>query len=289
MNKACLLRATKDDAPCNGSDAAAAASERHGHDGTRLCTVDQVEQLKSAIRVLPIWSSTIFLALAMNQSFAVKQADAMDRRVGAGGFRVPSGSLAVFNMATMSLWSACYDRWVAPALQRYTGNPHGLTMKQRIGGGLLLATASTAVSAAVEGARRRLAQRGVTISAFWLVPQFALVGLAEAFGVIGEIEFLYTELPKSMASFSMSLLYMAFGVGNLAGALIVKVVQVASGQGVGTGWLVDNLNVGRYDYYYWLLTGYGVANFVYFAWCCWLYGEEGKNVEWEEEDNTEQP
>ncbi|WVZ68743.1 hypothetical protein U9M48_017644 [Paspalum notatum var. saurae] len=276
LNKACLLRGAKE-------------SNSGGNGG--LCTVDQVEQLKSAIRVLPIWSSTIFLALAMNQSFAVKQADLMDRRVGGRGFRVPSGSLALFNMATMSLWSASYDRWVAPALRRYTGNPRGLTMKQRIGGGLLLATASTAVSAVVEGARRRLALRGVTISAFWLVPQFALVGLAEAFGVIGEIEFFYTELPKSMASFSMSLLYMAFGVGNLAGALIVKVVQVASRRGGKTSWLVDNFNAGHYDYYYWLLTGYGVGNLLYFAWCCWVYGEEGKNVEWEEEDDSreEQP
>ncbi|XP_039851771.1 protein NRT1/ PTR FAMILY 1.2-like [Panicum virgatum] len=184
----------------------------------------------------------------MNQSFAVKQADTMDRRVGRGRyFEVPSGSLALFNMATMSLWSASYDRWVAPALRRHTGNPHGLTMKQRVGGGLLLATASTA------------------------------------------IEFFYTELPKSMASFSMSLLYMAFGVGNLAGALIVKVVQAASGRGGKTSWLVDDLNAGHYDYYYWLLTGYGVVNFVYFAWCSWVYGEEGKNVEWEEDDDREQP
>ena len=48
LNKACLLRGTN--APCNGSDAA--ASEPHGHHGKRLCTVHQVEQLKSAIRVL---------------------------------------------------------------------------------------------------------------------------------------------------------------------------------------------------------------------------------------------
>ncbi|XP_062204829.1 protein NRT1/ PTR FAMILY 1.2-like [Phragmites australis] len=288
LNKACMIRGTKEeDAPGNGADAS--ASERHGNKGKRLCTVDQVEQLKSAIRVLPIWSSTIFLALAMNQSFAVKQADNMDRRVGAGRFNVPSGSLSLFNMVTMSLWSASYDKWIAPALRRYTGNPRGLTMKQRIGGGLLLATAATAVSAMVEGARRRLALRGVTMSALWLVPQFALVGLAEAFGVIGEIEFFYTELPKSMASFSMSLLNMALGMGNLAGALIVKMVQVASRRGGKTSWLVDDLNAGHYDYYYWLLTGYGAVNFVYFAWCGWVYGEEGKNVEWEKEGDREQP
>ncbi|KAK3165513.1 hypothetical protein QOZ80_1AG0034090 [Eleusine coracana subsp. coracana] len=286
LNKACMVSA----------DAGAADSERQVVNSggkkkkkkKKLCTVDQVEQLKSAIRVLPIWSSTIFLALAMNQSFAVKQADKMDRRVGrGGGFTVPSGSLTLFNMATMSLWSASYDRWIAPALRRHTGNPCGLTLKQRVGGGLLLATAATAVSAAVEAARRRRALRGVTLSAFWLVPQFALVGLAEAFGVIGEIEFFYKELPKSMASFSMSLLYMAMGVGNLAGALIVKVVQAATTRGGRTGWLVDDLDAGHYDYYYWLLACYGLANFVYFAWCSWAYGEEGNNVDWEEEDDGE--
>jgi solute carrier family 15 (peptide/histidine transporter), member 3/4 len=276
LNKACMISAD------------AADSEREGNSRKKLCTVDQVEQLKSAIRVLPIWSSTVFLALAMNPSLAVKQADKMERRVGAGrGFDVPSGSLLLFNMATMSVWSASYDKWIAPALRRYTGNPRGLTVKQRIGGGLLLATAATAVSAMVEGARRRRSLRGVTVSAFWLVPQFALVGLAEAFGVIGEIEFFYKELPKSMASFSMSLLCMAMGVGNLAGAVIIEVVQVATTRGGRTGWLVDDLDAGHYDYYYWLLACYGAANFVYFAWCSWAYGEEGRNVDWEEEGDRE--
>lgn len=152
LNKACMISNTKEDK--SGSGGADGISDRG-----RLCTVDQVEQLKSAIRVMPIWSSTIFLAQAMNQYFAVPQADAMDRRVGAGGFRVPSGTFAVFNMLTMSLWSGCYDRWTAPALRRLTGNPRGLTMKQRIGGGLVFGTAAMAAAAVVEprGAGRRWA------------------------------------------------------------------------------------------------------------------------------------
>jgi dipeptide/tripeptide permease len=251
--------------------------------------VDQVEQLKSAIRILPIWSSTVFLAQAISQNYAVLQANEMDRRVGA--FHVPGCSLTMFNMVTMSLWSGSYDRWIAPALRRVTGNPRGLTMKQRIGVGLLLATAAMAVSAAVEGARRglALAGAGTTMSAFWLVPQFALMGLAEAFGVIGELEFFYTELPKSMASFSMALLYMALGVGNLVNSLIVKVVDQASSSGGRTSWLSSDLNAGHYDYYYWLLACLGAVNFVYFLWCAWAYGEEEKNVQWEEEGETERP
>ncbi|KAM3351526.1 hypothetical protein ACQJBY_023478 [Aegilops geniculata] len=286
LNKACMISNTgnEDLLPGNG----AAGSERDGNGGgRRLCTVDQVEQLKSAVRILPIWSSTVFLAQAMSQNYAVLQANEMDRRIGVGQFRVPGCSLTMFNMVTMSLWSGSYDRWIAPALRRVTGDPRGLTMKQRVGVGLLLATAAMAVSGAVEGARRRLALAGGGMSAFWLVPQFALMGLAEAFGVIGELEFFYTELPKSMASFSMALLYMAMGVGNLVNSLIVKVVDDASRRGGRTSWLSSDLNAGHYDYYYWLLAGLGAVNFVYFLWCAWKYGEEGKNVEWEEEGEGE--
>ncbi|VAH79974.1 unnamed protein product [Triticum turgidum subsp. durum] len=245
LNKACMISNTgnEDLLPGNG----AAASERDGNGGgRRLCTVDQVEQLKSAVRILPIWSSTVFLAQAMSQNYAVLQANEMDRRIGVGQFRVPGCSLTMFNMVTMSLWSGSYDRWIAPALRRVTGDPRGLT-----------------------------------------VPQFALMGLAEAFGVIGELEFFYTELPKSMASFSMALLYMAMGVGNLVNSLIVKVVDDASRRGGRTSWLSSDLNAGHYDYYYWLLAGLGAMNFVYFLWCAWKYGEEGKNVEWEEEGEGE--
>ncbi|KAG8078011.1 hypothetical protein GUJ93_ZPchr0007g4463 [Zizania palustris] len=284
LNKACMISSTKEGAPSSNDGVDGSSNER------RLCTVDQVEQLKSTVRVMLIWSSTIFLALSMNQFFAVPQAQQMDRRVGAGGFRVPSGSFAVFNMATMSLWSGSYDRWIAPALRRLTGNPRGLSMKQRIGGGLLFGTAAMAAAAMVEGARRRQAVAGgAAMSAFWLVPQFALAGLAEAFGVIGVIEFYYTELPKSMASWSMALLYMSLGVGSLLGSLITKVVQEASRRGGKTGWLPEDLNAGRYDNFYWLLAGLGAVNFVYFLWCGWAYGEEGKNVEWEDDGETESP
>lgn len=119
------------------------------------------------------------------------------------------------------------------------------------------------------------------------MPQYALAGLAEAFGVIGVIEFFYTELPKSMASFSMALLYMALGAGSLVGSLIIKLVHEVSRRGGRTSWLAEDLNAGRYDYYYWLLAGLGAVNFVCFLWCGWAYGEEGQNVEWEDEGEGE--
>ncbi|KAL5227435.1 hypothetical protein ABZP36_015700 [Zizania latifolia] len=92
-----------------------------------------------------------------------------------------------------------------------------------------------------------------------------------------------------MASWSMALLFMAMGVGSLVGSLIIKVVHEASRRGGKTGWLPEDLNAGRYDNFYWLLAGLGAVNLVYFLWCGWAYGEEGKNVEWEDEGERETP
>ncbi|KAF5184065.1 NRT1/ PTR FAMILY 2.7 [Thalictrum thalictroides] len=49
-----------------------------------LCTVQQVEDFKSLIKICPLWSSSIFLhtPIAIQMSLMVLQALAMDRHVG---------------------------------------------------------------------------------------------------------------------------------------------------------------------------------------------------------------
>ncbi|KAE8812945.1 Peptide transporter PTR5 [Hordeum vulgare] len=64
----------------------------------RLCTVTQVEDLKSVVRLLPIWASGIvFTAMygQMNTMF-VFQGDTLDKRMGAH-FSIPSASLSTFD------------------------------------------------------------------------------------------------------------------------------------------------------------------------------------------------
>ncbi|PKI76279.1 hypothetical protein CRG98_003390 [Punica granatum] len=233
INKACLIRSPEKDLDSNGL----------AIDPWKLCTVKQVEALKALIKVLPIWSTGIMAAVNINQSFPVIQVSSMDRRF-IGSLKIPAGSFSVFGLLTLTIWVAIYDRILAPFLAGLTGHPRGLSLKQRMGIGLVLTTVAMAVSALVERKRRALAiyegfannPRGVTtMTAMWAVPQHCLLGLAEAFNAIGQIEFYYSQFTKDMSSIAVALIMFGMGVGGLAGSLIVTIVDKVTKRGGNLG------------------------------------------------------
>ncbi|XXG48037.1 hypothetical protein AAC387_Pa02g2581 [Persea americana] len=262
LNKACIIRSREKDLRHDGSSS----------NPWSLCTVDQVEDLKSLLRLMPIWSTSIILFLIMyQQPLAILQVQTMDLHVGKK-FKFPPGSIGAFGVLSMTTWVAIYDRIIIPHLGR-------LTNKQRLGIGLMLSCVSPAVAAIVERSRRDTAiQQGlvdagtVSMSFMWIIPQILLNGLAEGFHFIGQNEFYYNELPKNMSSIGMALFTLGTGFGNLLGSLIVKVVALISTTGGKESWLATNLNKGHLDYYYWLLVVLAFINLLYFLLCSWAYG-----------------
>jgi peptide/histidine transporter 3/4 len=257
-----------------------------------LCTVRQVEELKAVFKVLPIWSTGITIAITISQqSFSVVQAGTMNRKV--HNFEIPSTSYGAFGILTLTIWVAIYDRIIVPLLTKYTKKGKGLTLKQRMGIGIAISCLATLVAALVEKKRRNLAIREgfinnpkgvVNMSAMWLVPQYCLVGLAEALNVIGQIEFFYSQFPKTMSSIAVAFFALGFGIGNLVASIIVKVVKIGTQRGGEVSWLSSNINQGHYDYYYWLLTILGLVNFLYFLLCSWAYGSVEDIKNWDEEE-----
>lgn len=103
---------------------------------------------------------------------------------------------------------------MVPLTARYTGKQRDLSPKTRIGIGLLISCIGMATSATTERIRRANSiefnpdndpNAGLQMSAMWLVPQFALLGAAEAFSSSGQIEYYYTQFSKSMASIAVAL------------------------------------------------------------------------------------
>ncbi|CAL9135124.1 unnamed protein product, partial [Musa textilis] len=287
LNKACVIRNQEEDLNPDGT----------ASNAWNLCTVEQVEVLKSVVRVLPIWSSGIMVAVVISQySFPVLQAGTMDRHIGSK-FQIPAGSFVVFSIITLTLWVAIYDRLVVPPLSKITGRPRGFSLRQRMGIGQVLSCMATAAAAVTEGARRRRAieqglandpQGMVNMSAMWLVPQNCLTGLAEALNLIGQLEFYYSEFPRSMASVAVSLLTLGLGFGNLVGSVITALVNKISGADGGASWLDRNINKGHLDYYYWILTLLGIVNIFYFVACSLVYGEEGQDKIWDDDSQMKQ-
>ncbi|KAJ0031687.1 hypothetical protein Pint_12821 [Pistacia integerrima] len=110
------------------------------------------------------------------------------------------------------------------------------------------------------------------MSSMWLLPHFVLGGLSMAFNTIGQSQFYYSELPKSMASISSSLLGIGSSAASLVSSFIMNIVDNVTKSGEKESWVSTNINKGHYDYYYWLLAGLSMANFMYFLVCSKAYG-----------------
>ncbi|XP_073278697.1 protein NRT1/ PTR FAMILY 1.2-like [Primulina huaijiensis] len=283
LNKACIIRDPEKDTNTDGSDP------------WKLCTVQQVEALKLVIKLVPIWSAGIMIAVTISQhTFPVLQASTLDRRL-FGNFKIPPGSFGIFGLLTLTAWVTLYDRILVPHLSKYTSNPRGIGVKERIGIGLFISCMATAAAAMVERTRRaRAIEEGlletpkeqVNMTAMWLIPQHCLTGLAEAFNAIGQIELYYSQFPNSMGSIAVALFSLALAIGNLVGSLIVTIVDTASKRGGKESWVSTNLNKGHYDYYYWILTILSVANFFYYIVCSRSYKCCENDKIWDE--NTEE-
>ncbi|KAJ6775867.1 TRANSPORTER putative-RELATED [Salix koriyanagi] len=251
----------------------------------KLCSIQQVEEVKCLLRIIPIWSTSIIyhIPLLQQQTFAVFQALQMDRRLGSGSFKVPAASYIIFTMLTLTIWIPIYDRIIVPFLQKLTGKDGGITLLQRMGIGMILAIICTVVSGLVEEKRRHVAltrptlgltNKGAAISSLsgmWLVPQLALSGLSEGFSYIAQIEFYYKQFPENMRSIAGSAFFAGSALANyLSGFLVSIVHQITSGSKTGD-WLDDDLNKGRLDYFYYVVAGLGILNFGYFLLCARWY------------------
>lgn len=251
-----------------------------------ICTVQQVEELKLFIRVLPLWSTGIMMQINSGQgSFHLLQANSMDRHV-TSHFQIPAGSFSVFVIITLTIWIFLYDRVLIPLASKLRGKPVRIGTKERMGIGLFISSLAMVVAAIVEQKRREIAIKEgfqnnpkavLHMTAMWLVPQNCLFGLAEAFNAIGQTEFYYSEFPKNMSSIATSLFGLGMGVGSLLASLVLNIVNEFSSRGGKQSWVASNINEAHYDYYLWVLAILSFINVLYFMICSWAYGPCAEN------------
>lgn len=243
-----------------------------------LCTVTQVEEFKCFIRVLPIWAFTIALSISFAQmsTFFISQATLMDRKIGSN-FVIPSGSVAVFAAINALILVPIYEKIIVPLLRSKTGHPRGLTSLQRMGVGLFISIFAMASAAVVEH-RRRTHSNPKTLSVFWLFPQFFLIGSAEVFTYVGQLEFFYDEATDGTRSISSAMFLSEIGIGSWLSTALVKIIDKSTGKEE-KGWLRDDLNASKLDYFYWILMGINGVNLLVYMWVARRYkGRDGASA-----------
>ncbi|XP_042403254.1 protein NRT1/ PTR FAMILY 5.2-like isoform X2 [Zingiber officinale] len=253
-----------------------------------VCPVTQVEETKQILRLLPLLLAMFIpcAVIAQTNTLFVKQGTTLNRHIGPQ-FQIPPASLGAFVTISMLLCVILYDRFLVKVMRAWTKNPRGITLLKRMGVGLVLQIVTMSIASLTE--RRRLsiarshgldkAAGQVPVTIFMLLPQFVLMGLADAFMVVGIIEFFYDQAPESMKSLGTSYSLTAYGVGNFLSSFLLKLVaKITSSRG--KGWILNNLNASHLDYYYAFLTLLSVLNFIYFLYVSNVYSY--KSERWEE-------
>lgn len=229
----------------------------------------QVEELKAIIRLLPVWATGIIFTTVYGQmgTLFVIQGLTMNPRVGNSNFDIPAASLGIFDTLSVIFWVPVYDRIIVPVARKITGQPNGLTQLQRMGTGLFISIFSMLFAAVLEIVRLRYVQRHnlyeaetISMSIFWQVPQYFIIGCAEVFMFIGQLEFFYEQAPDAMRSLCSALQLVTVALGSYLSTLLVTIVTRISTRNGGPGWIPDNLNYGHVDYFFWLLVILSVLN-----------------------------
>jgi peptide/histidine transporter 3/4 len=182
------------------------------------------EEARTVLGQLLIWASCLAYGVVYAQSTTLfnKQGRTLDRRI-FGCLELPPAALQTFTPASILVFVPLYDRVLVPALRCSTGNPSGLTPLQRIGTGMAVSLAAVCVAALVEVRRLQTAlehglvdDAGATVpmSWAWLVPQYAMAGLADVFAMVGIQEFFYDQMPSEMRSLGLALYYSVSGMGG---------------------------------------------------------------------------
>ncbi|XVF44148.1 hypothetical protein PTKIN_Ptkin02bG0097600 [Pterospermum kingtungense] len=259
----------------------------------RLCSIQEVEEVKCLIRIIPIWASGIisFTSMAQQGTITLSQALKMDRHLGPK-FQIPAASTGVISMITIGIFLPIYDRIIVPVLRKFTKREGGITFLQRIGIGILFSILAMIVAGVMEKKRRTLAilHPGVKpISVFWLAPQLILMGFCEAFNVIGQIEFFNKEVPEHMRSLGNALIFCSLAGSSYLSSIVVNVVHHVTGGHGRPDWLTSDINAGRLDYFYYVLAGMGTFNFLYFLYVAYhyRYKDSGQIEDKSETDDVE--
>ncbi|KAB1219317.1 Protein NRT1/ PTR FAMILY 5.2 [Morella rubra] len=237
-----------------------------------LCSVTQVEETKQMLRMLPILAATVVPSTMVAQinTLFVKQGTTLDRSI--GSFKIPPASLAGFVTISMLICVVLYDRFFVRIMQRWTKNPRGISLLQRMGIGLVFHILIMIIASLTERYRLHVAKEHgvvenggqVPLTVFILLPQFVLMGTADAFLDVAKIEFFYDQAPENMKSLGTSYSMTTLGVGNFLSSFLLSTVSRITKEHGHHGWILNNLNASHLDYYYAFFVILNFLNLIFF-------------------------
>lgn len=228
----------------------------------KLCTVKQVLQAKKSIRITRL--SLIFMMYgimrAVSSTFFVEQADNMYSYL--GSYSVPVQVIIYSSNVTEYLVRTKLSKWfLARQVRKRRTTFYGTI---RVGLGMVLSVPCFVTAFLVEQRRQKALKNDELISAFWLLPQYSLMGAVNGLVVVDD--FFDKEMPEvfGRSSYGSILAEGITGIGKMLSLVLLSVVYKITKRGGKSGWIGHDIDHSHVAYYYALMAGFGCV-------CCVIY------------------
>jgi solute carrier family 15 (peptide/histidine transporter), member 3/4 len=236
-------------------------------DAWSYCSISQVEETKSFVKMLPILVSSVFCYFPFALFFTLTAPVASTMNTRLGGVRIAPAALYAVPVLIQWIVLVLYNRLITPLVGRCTSGRYSTvtTHLVRAGVGFVFALLATIVAALVER-KRMMATDPKNLSFLWMLPQFILVGLMEVTSFVGLMEFFSNQLPERIKALGSSMVFCIVGLSVWLDGAIVAVVSKVTKIGDGTGWLDGmTFDTTRLDLFYGLLAVLEFVSLLNFA------------------------
>lgn len=232
--------------------------------GWRLCSISEVEDAKTVVRMFPMWTTFIVCGIvsSFGNTYFIEQASRMNRKV--GNWKVPLQVLLLLsNWAKKFLFTSRAKCLIKKYGQH--GPPMGIAVA------MIFSILCCITAAKMELRRLKVIEKhvltpdkNIPMSVFLLLFQFILLAGLDTFFEMSVIEFYKDQSPKCMSKYLSCFARGVSGLGFMSSVLSVYVVGKLSEAGGDKSWFQSTLDKSRLDWYYWVLTGLSTVNLVVF-------------------------
>ncbi|KAK9183133.1 hypothetical protein WN944_026282 [Citrus x changshan-huyou] len=211
-----------------------------------LCTVAQVRELKSLLKLLPLWSSFIVfgLVLSAGNTFFPKQ-----------GAKMISERYLIFLLTFEAIIRATISYLSKNLISKFvpeTKQRQAQVLRTFIG--MVMSTVCCVVAWQVEVRRLEKSKQLENMIMFWLVPQFCLLGLMEGLALHGCDEYSSSHFPERMEYHVSAISSFFVGIGSIFNIFFILANK---------GEFAETLDDSRLDKYYKSLTVISAVNVCY--------------------------
>ena len=235
------------------------------------CSPEQVRGVKLLLKMLPLWCCLLTLSLvsASGSTYFFEEADSL-----ANNDSDLRAILIFSNLSRLAEFVASEtSSYVIRKLNKRKKYNQQKMELVRIGIGT--ACCLLCCGAAWETAARR--QRRTTyayrhhgpMSAYWLTPQFLLLGLMTGLSQDGLVSFYGSQVSESLWSYGEPLVELSVGVGKFMSVVWLVVFSMRP-----FGWFQRIVEYSRLDKYYIFMGVLSVVNFVIYWWTAQWYGDD---------------